>query len=371
MHSKTLNLLGYAFLTLFAAAIIVVLASVPDTGRAMPALTMTASSTPSDRAHLPLIRYDASPTPAPTPADPPFGAAATLSITPYTHILASTYNTGSFRLVNISRNDEQLTELRIDLTTGIFPDMVFDPFGAAGDRVAKDVTVDVRQGLGFDGHEYEGPHDGGYDVLILKFHSFDSGDEFWFSVDVDPTSIAGVGAPGPFDTGSVGGLELVGATITATFGDGSVLTNQVSRMTDPGNGGRTHSGAIAVLRPGLPGRPVVAVSGISGPAVVSSANQIVRVSGPVGRPFVLLVVEGGLFTEGVPNGGFDLEPFESNTAVDVREYSGVLGPGGTADVAITLSKSMPEGGINLIAAYLDNHYGVAGLVAEPLVLQLE
>jgi hypothetical protein len=32
---------------------------------------------------------------------------------------------------------------------------------------------------------------------------------------------------------------------------------------------------------------------------------------------------------------------------------------------------MPEGGINLIAAYLDNHYGVAGLVAEPLILQLE
>ena len=96
-----------------------------------------------------------------------------------------------------------------------------------------------------------------------------------------------------------------------------------------------------------------------------------NVKGPVGRPFVLLVVEGGLFTAGVPNGGFDLDPFESNTAVDVREYRGNLGVGGAADVPIVLTRSVPEGGINTITAFLDNHYGVSGLVAEPLVLQLE
>lgn len=371
----------YAILGLAAVAVLASEASIPAVGNALPQLTPTAPSATAPGAtapgataqiaHIPVIRYEGSPTPVPTPVDAPYGAAAALTITPFTPINASTYNTGSFRLENISRGDEELVELRIDLTTAIFPDMVFDPFGAAGDKVAKDVTVDLRQGLSFDGRSYEGPHDGGFDVLVLKFHDFDRGDQFRFSVDVDPTSIAGVGAPGPFETGSVGGLELVGATITATFKDSTVLTNEVSRLDDPGNGGPTHSGAVAILRPGLPERATVLVSGLNGPATVQSANQIVRVSGPVGRPFILLVVEGGLFTEGVPNGGFDLEPFEANTALDARQYAGVLGPGGTADVPVTLSKSMPEGGINIITAVLDNHYGVKGLVAEPLVLELQ
>ena len=371
MKVDRLGYLSLALMGILAMCLIVLLAGIPATSRALPDLTPTASTTPAASAHLPLIRYDASPTPAPTPGDPPFGAAAALYITPREHILASTYNTGSFRVENLSRNDEQLVELRIDLTTAVFPDMVFDPFGVAGDRVAKDVTVDARPGVGFHGHEYEGPHDGGFDVLVLRFHGFDGGEAFLFSVDVDPTSIAGVGAPGPADTGSVSGLELVGATITATFDDGTVLTNQVSRMNDPGDSGPTHSGAVAVLRPGLPDRPALAVSGISSPAVVSATGQTVRVSGPVGRPYILVVIESGLFTEGVPNGGFDLDPFESNTAITVREYRGTLGPGGTADVPVTLSKSAPEGGINIITAVLDNHYGVNGRVAAPLVLQLD
>ena len=102
----------------------------------------SSASPAPDLAHLPIIRYDASPTPAPTPADPPYSAAAALTITPFTHLQASTYNTGSFRLENISLNEALLVELRIDLSTAILPDMVFDPFGVAGDKVAKDVTVD-------------------------------------------------------------------------------------------------------------------------------------------------------------------------------------------------------------------------------------
>lgn len=361
----------FAILGLAAVAAIVALAGGPTIGNALPQLTPTLPGTSPSVAHIPVVRYEGTPTPVPTPVDAPYGAAASLSITPFTHILASTYNSSSFQLENISQGGEQLIELRIDLSSAIFPDMVFDPFGTAGDKVAKDVTVDLRQGLSFDGHSYEAPRDDGFDILVLKFHNFDAGDRFWFSVDVDPTSIAGVGAPGPFETGSVGGLELVGATVTAIFKDGTVLTNDVWRMSNPGSGGATHSGAIAIMRAGLPERPAILISGINSPAVVSSAASTVRISGPPGRPFVLLVVEGGLFTAGVPNGGFDIDPFEANTALDAREYHGVLGPGGTADVPIVLTKSMAEGGINLITAVLDNHYGVRGFAAEPLVLELE
>ncbi len=328
-----------------------------------------AAPSQSDRAHLPVILHGEMPTPPPTPPPAPYSAAAAVYITPRTEINASTFNPGSFIVVNESLNGERLTELRIDLSTAIFPDMVYDPYGLAGDTVAKDVFDDGSAGLDFD-HHYESPHDDGYDVLVFAFSRFSPNKEFRFSVDVDPTSIRGVGAPGPHETGSVGGLELVGATITATFDDGTAVTNQVYRMDDPGSASSNHSGAVAVLRAGLPGRPQIEIPGVVAPSAVAQANQTVRVSGPVGRPVVVLVVEGGLFTAGVPGGGFDLQPFEANTALNAREYSGVIGPTGVVEIPIVLSNVLPEGGLNHITAVFDDHYGTKGLVAEPLVLEL-
>lgn len=350
-----------AFLTFLAAAVAVSLAlwlvSLPAIGKAGPALTTTPSTTPAAAAHLPVLVYGATPTPPVTPTPSPYAAAATLHITPFKAINASTFNAGSFIVNNTSIDGARLTELRIDLSTAIFPDMVFDPFGTAGDTVAKDLTVDARVGLSFDGHSYEGEHDSGYDVLVLKFRNFDAGDLFEFSVDVDPTSIKGSGAPGPGETGSVGGLELVGATVTATFDTGAVLTNQVFRMPDPGE----HSGAVAVMRDGLPGRPGLTIANETSPAVVA---------GPAGQPVTVVVVEGGLFTQGLPGGGHDIDPFEANTALTVREYTGVVGPGGTAEIPFVLSHTIPEGGLNIITAAFDNYYGVKGLTAAPLVLEL-
>lgn len=360
MNSKQIRLV-LAGALVFGLVMAVGLAARPARGGAFLMAAL------SETVHLPAVHSDVAPTPVPTPPPSPYSAAATLLITPNTDILASTYNPGSFVVTNESLNGERLTELRIDLTTAVFLDMVFDPYGAAGDTVAKDVVVDLREGLGFDGHSYDGTHGGGFDQLTLRFGNFDRGDRFAFSVDVDPTSITGVGAPGPYQTGSVGGLELVGATITATFDSGEVITNQVWRMAAPGD----HSGAVAVLRPGLPPRPVLEVVGVGVPAAVGAAVQTVRVSGPVGRPVVVLVVEGGLFLDGVPGGGVEIDPFESNTALNTREYAAVIGPSGSVDVAVTLRKSLPEGGINLITAAFDDHYGVKGLVAEPAVLELE
>lgn len=363
--NRTRHLL-YALLILPVAAVAAALALIPAGSHALP----NQSQAQSDRVHLPVIHHGLMPTPPPTPPPAPYSAAATLTITPRTEINASTFNPSSFIVANESLNGERLTELRIDLSTALFPDMVFDPHGQAGDVVAKDVEVDRISGVSFD-HAYEGPHDDGYDVLVLTFGGFDRNDRFEFSVDVDPTSIRGVAAPGPHETGSVGGLELVGSTITATFDDGTVLTNQVYRMDDGGSAGSAHSGAVAHMRPGLPGRPLIEIPGVVAPAAVSQPGQTVRVSGPVGRPVVVLVVEGGLFTAGVPGGGFDIDPFEANTALTVREYSGVIGPAGVADVPVTLTRVLGEGGINHITAVFDNHYGIKGLTAEPLVLQLQ
>lgn len=376
MKSITTRLLSGALVVLIIAAV-AALAGLPATGRALPDITTTPSRTPSAFIHLPLIRYDASATPtstptqAPTPTITPYSAAAAVTITRFRPINASTFNSSSIIIANDSLDGQRLTEVRIDLSTAIFPDMVFDPEGLAGDTVAKDVTVDVREGLGFIGHTYEGAHDDGFDVLVMQFQFFDRGDRFEFSVDVDPTSIRGVGAPGPNETGSVGGLEMVGATITATFDDGTVLVNDVYRLADPGSAGSDHSGAVALLRPGAPERPVIELLGGSSPEVVSDPNQTVRVQGPVGRPVIVLVAEGGLFTDGLPGGGFDLDPFEANSAITTREYTAVIGPGGAVDVPIALSRSLSDGGLNYVTAVFDDHYGRRGAVAAPLVLELE
>lgn len=336
-------------------------------GSGSPALTQAQSE---EKVHLPLIRFDPSPTPAVTPTAPPLTHAATLHITPFKAINASTFNANSFVVGNQSANGARLTEMRIDLSTAIFPAMVFDPFGTGGDTVAKDLSVDLKVGLNLNGHRYENPNGGGFDVLILEFGGFDPGDQFEFSVDVDPTSIKGSGAPGPGESGSVGGLELVGATVTVTFDTGEILINQVWRMADRGPQGPNHSGAVAVLRGGLPPRPQIEIAGIVPPAIVGNPGQTVRVTGPAGQPVTVLVVEGGLFVEGLPGGGFNVQPFDANNALVAREYDGVVGPDGWVDIPVSLSRTMPEGGINHISAAFDNYYGVKGLVAAPLVLEL-
>src|SRR5262249_5619454 len=93
--------------------------------------------------------------------------------------------------------------------------------------------------------------------------------------------------------------------------------------------------------------------GLAGPtASVSSPSQTARVSGPPDAPVSLLVVEGGLYTAGVPGGGFDVDPFEANTAIGVTETTGRIGANGTLDVPVTLSHSDANGGINHIVATL-------------------
>ncbi|WP_374688514.1 hypothetical protein [Promineifilum sp.] len=316
--------------------------------------------TPVSFGYLPFVR-------ALAPTQTPSNAAALLTITPNAAINASTFNSGSFIVENQSLSGQRLTQLRIDLGTAILPDVVFDPHGKAGDTVAKDVARDQESGMSLSGWSYEVAHDGGYEVLLLRFGGFDRGDRFKFSVDIDPTSIQGVGAPGPAESGSVGGLELVGATVTATFSDGATLTNQVYRRPDAGAG----SGAVVALRAGAPELPVIAIPGITAPMTVSAPNQTVRVTGPAGRSVVVLVVEGGLFTEGLPDDGFDLDPFEANSALIAREYTAVVGSGEAVDVPILLSRSMAEGGINTITAVFEDSDGLKGLVAAPLVLELE
>lgn len=324
-----------------------------------------------ERAHLPIVQYDLTPTPAATPTPPPaptttpYSAAAVLFITPFGPLNASTFDPGALIIDNRSLQGERLASLRIDLSTAVFPKMVFDPFGTAGDNVAKDVTIDSRDGVDFRGHRYEAPRGGGFDVLVLDFASFDPGDSLAFSVDVDPNSIKGSGAPGPGESGSVAGLELIGATITATFENGLVISGELERMLDPGN----DAGALAYVREGLPERPSLEILNQSPPEIVNVAEHVARVSGPPGQPVLLRVIEGGLFTAGLPGGGFEIEPFDANNALGFREARAVVGADGFVEIPFALSRLLPEGGLNYVTAVFEDGAGFRGPVAGPAILE--
>ncbi len=316
-------------------------------------------------AWIPLVSYDHKPTPIPTPSLPPSPYSAHLLITPQGGINASTFNPDSFIVRNTSTIDRRIKHVRIDLSSAVFPDMVFDPYGQGGDTLAKDLKVDHKGSTGFAGHRYEAEHGGGFDILELEFHSFDPGEEFRFSVDVDPNSIRGVGAPGPNESGSVSGLELLGSTITVTFEDGKVLANQTFRI--PGSIG----GSEAELRDGLPPAPQLSVRYIDqSPASVNEASQIADVSGPHWQPVTLLVLEGGLFLEGVPGGGYNVEPYDANSLVALKAYEAQIQQDGKEDIPLTLARSIPHAGINHLVAAFDNHFGTKGPASFPVKLEL-
>ncbi|MBZ8181001.1 malectin domain-containing carbohydrate-binding protein [Oscillatoria salina] len=281
---------------------------------------------------------------------------------PGSNIHNSTYNNGSFSFKNESQNGLKIANISLDLSTAIFPDLVFDPYGQAGDPVGKDFQVNNEGGTGYNGFSYDSLHDDGYDVVNINFTDFDPGENFSFSIDNDPTSVRGMPAPGPGESASISGLELTGATITITFEDGSITTARTFRKPD------SLDGSQAYVQAQLPVAPTLEIVGVTGSnSIVNNANQIARISGPSGEKVRLLLVEGALFTD---NGYvFDPDPFEANTAIGVNEFSGTIGADGTLDIPVTLTRSDDEGGLNHLVAVIEDSNGVTGELSTISVLE--
>jgi len=264
----------------------------------------------------------------------------------------STFGTGAFTITNNSPAGVNITSYTIDLSTAFLPDSVFDPLGTAGDLGGKDFTPDLGETeVGLVSHQFLVPHDGGFDKLQIFFDDFEPGETFEFSVDTDPTSVQGSTPPGPEDSASVSGLELTGSTATIAFSDGGTATGQTFRV--PFN----DFGSEAIVNNAVPAAPVLSTVGLNTPTVATNPMQTIRVQGPVGALVRLMVVEGALHLTDVPNGGFDIDPFEINKEIAHVEFTATIGPGGTVDVPVTLTKTHAEGGINYIFAAIE---GMAG-----------
>lgn len=268
---------------------------------------------------------------------------------------SSTFAPNSFKITNLSTTGQNITSITLDLSTAIFPDVVYDPDGKGGDSVAKGFEIDLDPSSvpgtsGVKSFEYLQPRDGGFDALKINFSDFKPNQTLEFSIDTDPTSTKGAEQDNSKHFGSISGLELVGATATVTFADSEVLKGQFYRTPD------SDTGSQATLAANLGTAPTIEAVGLTATATVANANQTVKVTGTPGSQVSLLVVDGALLTEGV---GHDIDPFEANTAFAINEITTTIGANGSADVPVTLTRTETAngtGGLNyIVAKYQDGN----------------
>jgi len=274
---------------------------------------------------------------------------ALVEITAGGNLNASTFTNGSIQISNLSEN-AQITSVSIDLSTAIIPDMVYDPTGSGGASNSKCFTPNAgATATGFTIPDdlcidpFSQPRNGGFDIATANFTDFDPGELFTFSVDLDPNSIQGLSGVG--DESIVSGSELIGATITVTFSDGTVL---VSSLYEDGSLG----GSQAIVAENATTAPTVAALGVSSPAIVSDLNQTILVTGTPGAYFSLLQVDTRL-SIGSGDDPFGVTPeelpFYANEALSDKEiYNGMIDGDGTVEVPVTLL--ITENGLNYFIA---------------------
>ena len=339
--------------------------------------TVTVAATAASGEDASAVSNEVTATVEESPAVP----AASVGITTGEGLAASTYTAGAFEVTNDSI-DLDIVSVTYDIGTALFPDVVFDPSGTAGDATGKCFTPDT--GAAATGYVVTGDpcvdpfsvfHNGidgsdGFEAVTATFTDFNPGETFAFSVDIDPNNIKGAASTG--FAGAVSGLEMTGTTITVEFSDGSTIVTNTWRTPSSAGGSEAAVAEPVPLAPAIDGVTGVTLAPVGtdrSAATVTDPSQTVTVSGPVAADVSLLVVEGGLTT----GAAYLVEEFDANEALDaanIVEYPGTIGAGGTVDIPVTLTKSGVDGGYNLMIAVIDDG-SQTGLTSNIVVLRLE
>ncbi len=285
---------------------------------------------------------------------------------------SSTNSSGSFKVQNLSTGGQKITAVSIDLAGAMVSDLVFDPAGTAGDPAGKSFTLDSFEGGGTPVGSFSRPKNGvdsqdGYEVLDISFGpggDFAPNQLLTFSADIDPTSVKGAAAPGPSHSASISGLELSGALATVTFDDGTVRKIRLAPLvaSDKGSNGSLSSATLPT--PGL------SVPGKLSPFAVST-QPTARVTGPPGFDVKLWVFNMALHLDGVPGGGYDIEPYENNTLLAFNVIDRVIPASGFVDIPVILSDSGATGGINHLVAVLSDGAGNRSASSEVLTIDYD
>lgn len=303
------------------------------------------------------------------------GAVVTINSGAGNIATSSTFTPGSFQVENTSTGGQNIVSVEIDLSTSLLPDLVFDPAATAGDTTGKGFQLDSFNGLGTPVGTFSSPHDGlgnadGFDVIVIDCGpsvDFRPGDMLTFSSDVDPTSVKGVAPPGPSDAASVSGLELIGAKVTVTYDDGTVQRVRTAGQSGTSSTNKTSLGSMSSET--LP-TPSLFVPGDASP-VLSPVAPTVRVTGPVGNDVEVWRFACPLYLDGVPGGGYDIDPFEANTVISYDIDLVTIPPEGYVDVPVSLLDSFQTDAINYLNAVLLGPNGERSASSDILVIDYD
>ncbi|MGB7342221.1 MAG: malectin domain-containing carbohydrate-binding protein, partial [Phototrophicaceae bacterium] len=297
-------------------------------------------------------------------------------------INGSTFGNGSFNIENTSTNGATITNVVINLAGNgdvLLPEVVFDPNGTAGDGTAKDLTFNNGSdgGTGYINHTFADAYEGGFYTLDIDFNDFDPTEIAIFGLDIDPVSIKDGDSPGPYQSGSVSGLELTGATVTVTFSTGEVWIVDLFRTVG------SDSASTAIVRNALPLPVTLELVGSVDGDTVFTADHTIRLTGEVGSEVRLLHVESGLFVadltglyEGV---GYNIDPFEVNSVITINEYTDFIGNSFDANIDVTLVRTDVNGstddvdqtGYNTFVAVVVDNDGATSPVSNIVTVQYD
>ncbi|MDP5172880.1 MAG: malectin domain-containing carbohydrate-binding protein, partial [Bacteroidia bacterium] len=278
----------------------------------------------------------------------------------------STYGNNTFKVFNNSDLGGKITSVTFDISTAAMYEMVFDPYGTAGDIVPKDFTIDTDPlVVGYTSHLLGTPHgNGGFQSVTINFNDFEPGEWFGFSIDADPTSTEGMPQPGPNDNASVSGLELAGGTMTVTFSGG---TTYISRLFSDGS----NAGAVACLNANTPAAPTLSLLGGGTTGTVGEVYVTLRVTG--GEPFgnVALLEEEAGFFETAP-GAQNQDPYETNSLISMRRITGIpLDAAGEGIIKVTALNTDAEGGYNIYMVAAEDGNGCFGSASNDVIVKYD
>jgi len=230
------------------------------------------------------------------------GGAAVLSVTlNVDDVQKSNFTANSFKITNTG--NKKIAQVVIDVSSALYPDSVFDPFGQGGDTASKPLTINTDGSTGIvapSNASYLGAGGKkGYDGIQLVFNEnknggFQPGETVGFSVDMDPNSVAGTnkrqldGGTNPrWDVGGVSGAELIGSTFTVTFEDGTKAIGQLQ-------GANNQAGSQGLADQNSPNLPVsLTVNGFDAGGVGTYNNKPqVIVNGTAGQTARIVLTKG-------------------------------------------------------------------------------
>ncbi|WP_374471622.1 hypothetical protein, partial [Phenylobacterium sp.] len=286
--------------------------------------------------------------------------AAFIAITPNAPLNESVFTPGSYVVQNLSTGGVQITSVKFDISTAIFPGLVFDPSptGSSGNELGKPFTVDQNIGGITATSAVTNPYQGEIgQLLTVTTGSFDPNDKLAFSIDIDPGRVT-TSDPAAGPQGKMIGLELIGSTVTVAFSDGTTKVGEV--FTDGSVGG-----AEILLDDDLLAAPTVTVVGASGgTGTLANSTAQVQITGGPANGVVRLVVVRGIDELIEPTDNI----YEAHRATNTRYLDVPLGSTGAANLTLDLSNggtwALGGGIFHVTGAVIDAQGDAQSLVSD-------